>query len=73
MSNFETPSSALQASAEKYPNRAVLKIPNQSPEGLVFKDVTFTQFRKDVELSARYWKNRISQVGAKDRAVVGVW
>ncbi|CEI61393.1 hypothetical protein FVEN_g5894 [Fusarium venenatum] len=73
MSNFETPSSALQASAEKYPNRVVLKIPNQSPEGLVFKDVTLVQFRKDVELSARYWKNQISQVGAKDRAVVGVW
>ncbi|GKU09684.1 unnamed protein product [Fusarium langsethiae] len=73
MSKFETPSSALVASAEKYPDRAVLKIPHQSPEGLRFKDITFNQFRKDVGLSTKYWKNQFSQVGAKDRAVVGVW
>lgn len=73
MSNFETPSSALQAGAEKYPDLTLLKKPTQSPEGVVFEDVTFTQFRKDVELAARYWKNQLSQVGAGDRAVVGVW
>lgn len=73
MSNFETPSSALQAGAEKYPDLTLLKKPTQSPEGVVFEDVTFTQFRKDVELAARYWKNQLSQVGANDRAVVGVW
>ncbi|KAF5235444.1 hypothetical protein FAUST_7054 [Fusarium austroamericanum] len=73
MSNFETPSSALQAGAEKYPDLTLLKKPTQSPEGVIFEDVTFTQFRKDVELAARYWKNQLSQVGANDRAVVGVW
>lgn len=73
MNTFKTPVSALQASAKKYPDRAVLKTPEQSPEGLTFKDITFTQFQKDVELSARYWKNQLSQIGAEDRAVVGVW
>jgi hypothetical protein len=73
MSTFETPSSALQASAKKYPDRALFKVPNQSPDGVTFKDVTFTQFQKDVERSARHWKNQISQVEAKARAVVGVW
>jgi acyl-CoA synthetase (AMP-forming)/AMP-acid ligase II len=73
MSSFETPSSALQASVKKYPDRAALKIPTRSPEGVVFKDITYTQFQKDVELSARYWRSELSKIGAQDRAVVGVW
>ncbi|RGP76867.1 hypothetical protein FLONG3_4950 [Fusarium longipes] len=73
MSTFETPSSALQASARKFPDRAAFKIPRKSAEGVVFENVTFAQFHKDVELSARYWKDKISHVGAKERSVVGVW
>ncbi|KAI1071433.1 hypothetical protein LB507_005043 [Fusarium sp. FIESC RH6] len=73
MSSFETPASALQASVKKYPDRAVLKIPTRSSEGVAFKDITYTQFQKDVELSARYWRSELSKIGAQDRAVVGVW
>ena len=73
MSSFETPASALQASVKKYPDRVVLKVPTRSSEGVAFKDITYTQFQKDVELSARYWRSELSEIGAQDRAVVGVW
>jgi len=73
MSSFETPSSALQASVKKHSDRAVLKVPTRSPEGVAFKDITYTQFQRDVELSARHWRSELSKIGAQERAVVGVW
>ncbi|WZH45574.1 AMP-binding domain-containing protein [Fusarium acuminatum] len=73
MSTFKTPSSELQASAKKYPNLAVFKLPQQSATGTTYKDISFLQFQKDVEASARYWKDQLRSVGVQERAVVGVW
>ncbi|GKU16690.1 unnamed protein product, partial [Fusarium langsethiae] len=73
MSSFITPVSELQASTKKHPHTAVLKVPQQSPTGVTFKDITFSQFQKDVELSARYWKDKLSKLRVQDRAVVGLW
>ncbi|KAF4344222.1 hypothetical protein FBEOM_1816 [Fusarium beomiforme] len=73
MSTFKTPISELQASLKKHPNLSVFKTPVQSYEGTKFEDVTFTQFAKDVEQTATYWKDQFGKLGIQDRAVVGVW
>jgi hypothetical protein len=73
MSTFKTPASELQASVKRHPDLALFKIPEQSPEGTKFKDVSFAQFEKDVKQAAKYWKDQLSTLGVQDRAVVGVW
>ncbi|SPJ74121.1 uncharacterized protein FTOL_03851 [Fusarium torulosum] len=73
MSTFKTPSSELQASAKKHPDLAVFKLPQQSATGTTYNDITFLQFQKDVEASARYWTDQLRSVGVQERAVVGVW
>ncbi|KAF4452065.1 hypothetical protein F53441_4996 [Fusarium austroafricanum] len=70
---FKTPVSELEEKALKHLNLAVFKIAQQSPDGTQFKDVSFLQFEKDVQLAARYWKDQFSKLGVKDRAVIGVW
>lgn len=73
MGAFKTPISVLRECVDKFPHRSVLKIPQQLSSGTTFKDILYPAFQKDVELSARYWKHQLSNLDAKDRAVVGVW
>ncbi|KAF5568175.1 hypothetical protein FNAPI_295 [Fusarium napiforme] len=73
MTTFMTPASGLQASVKRHPDLALFKIPEQSPQGTKFKDVSFAQFERDVKQTAKYWKGKLSNIGVQDRAVVGVW
>jgi hypothetical protein len=73
MTTFMTPASGLQASVKRHPDLALFKIPEQSPQGTKFKDVSFAQFERDVKQTAKYWKDKLSNIGVEDRAVVGVW
>ncbi|KAF5636126.1 hypothetical protein F52700_5440 [Fusarium sp. NRRL 52700] len=73
MSTFKTPASELQASVERHPDLALFKIPEPSPQGTKFKDVSFAQFERDVKQTAKYWRDTLSDLDVQERAVVGVW
>ncbi|KAJ3542688.1 hypothetical protein NM208_g3956 [Fusarium decemcellulare] len=73
MTTFRTQLSELQASAKKYPSLPLLKIPQQGSSKTTWKDISFPTFQKHVELSARYWKDKFSKIGAKEKAIVGLW
>ncbi|KAF5008963.1 hypothetical protein FDECE_4784 [Fusarium decemcellulare] len=73
MATFRTHLTELQASAKKYPSLPLLKIPQQGSSKTTWKDISFPTFQKHVELSARYWKDKFSKIGAKEKAVVGLW
>ncbi|KAF5005592.1 hypothetical protein FDECE_7999 [Fusarium decemcellulare] len=73
MASFQTHLSLLESRAAQYRLLPVLKVPQQTPTGTSWKNITFPQFQKDVEASARYWVHQFSQKGFKERSVVGIW
>ncbi|KAF4951701.1 hypothetical protein FSARC_12852 [Fusarium sarcochroum] len=73
MTIFRTPVSELQANAKRNPSLPALKIPQGGSSETTWQTITFSALERDVELSARYWKDELSNIGVKHRAVVGLW
>ncbi|KAI5459558.1 hypothetical protein BGZ63DRAFT_489404 [Mariannaea sp. PMI_226] len=73
MATFKTNLSVLQASATKYASLPVLKVPVGESTGKSWKDITFANFQKDVEVCARYWANEFSKADFSEQSVVGLW
>lgn len=76
MASFNTHLTVLEQRAAELSDLPALKVPEWSPDGSNFegwRDVTFQQFLKDVERSARYWAKQFSDRGIEERSVIGIW
>ncbi|EEU38679.1 uncharacterized protein NECHADRAFT_95150 [Fusarium vanettenii 77-13-4] len=73
MTTYQTPLAALYASTRDYPSATALRIPNEGMAELSWKDITFTDFTKDIETCARYWANEFLERGIQQRSVIGLW
>ena len=66
----------LERAAERFPDRPVFKLGQRSSTSDaidVWIPITFREFQRDVELSARYWNRKLSSSGIPSRSVVGLW
>ncbi|KAJ6561556.1 hypothetical protein DFH09DRAFT_1247719 [Mycena vulgaris] len=65
----------LETSALRCPTAIAFKVPQAdgSPERPVWRDITYQQFLRDVELTASHWSRIFRQEGIPERSVVGLW
>ncbi|KAI8980680.1 acetyl-CoA synthetase-like protein [Trametes punicea] len=73
---YQTHLTVLQRSASLYSSSAAFKIPRLSPNGEDVEEwtpISYAQFLKDVERSAKYWSSTLSAHGVPPRSVVGIW
>lgn len=73
MTTYQTPLAALYASTRDYSSVTALRIPNGGVAELSWKDITFSDFTKDIEACARYWAHEFLERGIKERSVIGLW
>ncbi|KAI8980609.1 acetyl-CoA synthetase-like protein [Trametes punicea] len=73
---YQTHLTILQRSASLYSSFAAFIIPHLSPNGKDVEEwtsISYSQFLKDVERSAKYWCSTFSAHGVPPRSVVGIW
>ncbi|KAJ7482396.1 hypothetical protein B0H11DRAFT_1220041 [Mycena galericulata] len=64
----------LETSALRSPLSVAFKIPQSySSDRPIWLDITYQQFLRDVETTARHWSHIFLQAGIPERSVVGLW
>jgi hypothetical protein len=66
----------LETSASLYPTKCAFRIPCvdvESGQVIQWRPVTYRQVQNNVELSARYWAQRLNADGLLRGSVVGLW
>jgi acyl-CoA synthetase (AMP-forming)/AMP-acid ligase II len=76
MTPLRTHLTDLEAAASNYASCAAFKVPDLDPStGRVreWVSINYEQFKKDVELFAKYWAHVLKAQGIPPRSVVGIW
>ena len=73
MADIRIHTTAMEDCATKWPSTVALKVPIMGSQPAAWRDVTFTQFKQDVEFVAAYWADKLEKHKAEDRPVVCVW
>lgn len=76
MSAFRSHLTVLESSASLFSSTPAFQIPEADAEtGKVIRwqARSYTQFRDDVNLSARYWAKTLRADGVQPNSVVGLW
>ncbi|KAJ7126458.1 hypothetical protein C8R43DRAFT_897871 [Mycena crocata] len=65
----------LETSALRRPSAIAFKIPQSdgSTVSPIWKEITYSQFLRDIELTASHWSRIFRQDGIPERSVVGLW
>ncbi|KAJ7498533.1 hypothetical protein FB451DRAFT_1117113 [Mycena latifolia] len=65
----------LETSALRSPSAVAFKVPQSdgSQGRPTWRDITYRQFLRDVELTASHWSRTFRQAGIPERSVVGLW
>ncbi|KAG2072765.1 acetyl-CoA synthetase-like protein [Suillus decipiens] len=66
----------LEHSASSCPDASVFRLPRSDPStGQVhdWSSITYSQFKHDVEFTARYWHHILESDGVPEHSVVGLW
>ncbi|KAI0361257.1 acetyl-CoA synthetase-like protein [Trametes cingulata] len=74
--SYSTHLTVLERSASLFSSSAAFKVPRLSDDGIAVEEwvpITYEQFLKDVEQSARYWSRTLSAHGVPPRSIVGMW
>ncbi|PSR75926.1 hypothetical protein PHLCEN_2v8840 [Hermanssonia centrifuga] len=68
---------ALDATASLYPSRPVFKVPKLASPGSdeieEWSSISYSQFKSDVDLYAKYWARTLAADGLPPRTTVGLW
>lgn len=68
---------ALDATASLYPSRPVFKVPRLASPGSdeieEWSSISYSQFKSDVDLYAKYWARTLAADGLPPRTTVGLW
>jgi acyl-CoA synthetase (AMP-forming)/AMP-acid ligase II len=76
MSTYLSHLTVLEHSAASYPDAPVFRVPRSDLlTGQVhhWSSITYTQFKHDVEFTARYWRQVLESDGVPENSVVGLW
>ncbi|KAK7445745.1 hypothetical protein VKT23_014740 [Stygiomarasmius scandens] len=65
--------SVLEQSATLYPSSPAFKVPSSSSQSPGWTDITYQQFKNDVELFARHWAGVFKRDNIPQRSIVGLW
>ncbi|KAI9572866.1 acetyl-CoA synthetase-like protein [Boletus coccyginus] len=66
----------LEQSSSLYPSAPAFRIPRSDPTTGQVHDwlsISYRQFKRDVEYTARYYRRLLKSVGLTDNSVVGLW
>ncbi|KAH9898072.1 acetyl-CoA synthetase-like protein [Cubamyces lactineus] len=73
---YRTHLTILEATAARYPDAPAFRVPRvdaKTGDVLEWEAITYQQFWRDVEQTARYWTQKLTSVGVSTRSVVGLW
>ncbi|KAG1761936.1 hypothetical protein EDD22DRAFT_980000 [Suillus occidentalis] len=76
MSPYLSHLTVLEHSASSYPDAPVFRVPRSDLlTGQVhdWSSITYSQFKHDVEFTARYWRQVLESDGVSENSVVGLW
>ncbi|KAG2752316.1 acetyl-CoA synthetase-like protein [Suillus brevipes Sb2] len=76
MSPYLSHLTVLEHSASSYPDASVFRVPRSDLlTGQVhdWSSITYSQFKHDVEFTARYWRQVLESDGVPENSVVGLW
>ncbi|KAI0684041.1 acetyl-CoA synthetase-like protein [Cytidiella melzeri] len=72
-----TPLTVVEASATQYSTRSVFKIPCTTASVIdtvvEWESISYTRFKADIELHAKYWARTLSEDGLSPHSVVALW
>ncbi|KAK7062155.1 acetyl-CoA synthetase-like protein [Favolaschia claudopus] len=65
----------LETSARRAPSAIAFKVPESDVSGSIsrWRDITYSQFLSDVELTASHWSRVFLREGIPERSVIGLW
>lgn len=76
MSHFRTHLTVLDESAALYPTANAFYIPLVDSESSLIREwqaISYRQFQRDVEHTARFWRKKLTADGVQSRSVIGMW
>ncbi|KAG1833916.1 hypothetical protein EV424DRAFT_855731 [Suillus variegatus] len=76
MSTYLSHLTVLEHSASSYPDAPVFRVPRSDlSTGQVhdWSSITYSQFKDDVEFTARYWRHILESDGVPEHSVIGLW
>jgi acyl-CoA synthetase (AMP-forming)/AMP-acid ligase II len=76
MYTYQTHLTVLQHGASSYPDALAFRVPQSDPSTDQVHDwssISYRQFKDDVELIARYWRQMLKSDGVPEYSVVGLW
>jgi hypothetical protein len=74
--SLKTHLNVLETSAEEYAELPAFQLPDRSStstELQLWRPISYSQFRHDVETHAKYWARQLNTGGFPRRSVVGLW